>query len=376
MKDIHTPSGIPISNFLQGFIMNLNVLGWSGYFQEAFEKLDQDSLVPGRVVRHNKNQYIIHDGQQSYQATLLGRLLYEQDDSSSLPAVGDWVCIQTFDGDQAVIHHVLPRFGAFFRKEAGHVTRKQVIAANIDIAFLVSGLDKDFNVRRIERYLVQVRSSGAKPFILLNKTDLRDDIDQLVMNVTQIAGDVEVIPVSVVDGTGFDRIRSLLKEGITIAFLGSSGVGKSSIANVLADSELQRVGTVREDDSRGRHTTSYRELIPLASGGVIIDTPGLRELQLWGDEDDLQAVFSEIDLLSVECKFRDCQHVEEPGCAVLQAVEEGELDNSRFESYKKLRKELMYLQQRQDEAAFLQAKKREKRFGKMLKEINRHNPKR
>lgn len=356
--------------------MNLNVLGWSSHFQQAFDALNDESLMPGRVVRQNKNQYIVHNGQNTYNATLLGRLLYESEDSSTLPAVGDWVCIQAFDEDQAIIHEVLPRVGAFFRKEAGHVTRKQIIAANIDIAFLVSGLDKDLNVRRIERYLVQVTSSGATPVILLNKSDLRSDIDDVVEQVNQVVGDVDIIPVSVLERKGFERIQAVLKEGITIAFLGSSGVGKSSIANVLTGSNLQQTGSVREDDSRGRHTTSHRELIPLDSGAVIIDTPGLRELQLWGGEEDLQAVFSEIDLLSGSCKFRDCRHNGEPGCAVLQAIEDGELDEARFESYKKLRKELMYLNQRQDEVAHLQARKREKRFGKMVKEINRHNPKR
>ena len=355
--------------------MSLIALGWSDHFQHAFDTVEDDSLVPARVIRQNKNQYIVHDGDRTLTATMLGRLLYENDDPASLPAVGDWVCIQAFDEDQAIIHAVLPRWGAFFRKESGHVTRRQVIAANIDIAFLVCGLDNDFNPRRIERYLVQVASSEATPVILLNKVDVCEDLDAILKTVKHISGDVEIIPVSAIEKTGFDRVEALIKEGVTVAFLGSSGVGKSSIANVLTQSGTHRVGAVREDDSRGRHTTSYRELVMLDSGGVIIDTPGLRELQLWGEEEDLQAVFSEIDELAGQCRFRDCQHEQEPGCAVVQAIESGDLDAARLESYKKLKRELRYLNQRQDEVAQMEAKKREKRFGKMIKQINRHNPK-
>ena len=355
--------------------MNLLHLGWSDYFQKAFDSLERASLSPARIIRQNKHQYIIHNGEKTLSATLLGRLLYESEDSSTLPAVGDWVCIEQFDEDQSIIHEMLPRFGAFFRKEAGHVTRKQVIAANIDIAFLVSGLDHDFNVRRIERYLVQVSSSGAQPVILLNKADLRNDIDSVIQSVKEVAGGVSVIPVSAKEDAGFGKIRSFIQEGTTVAFIGSSGVGKSSIANVLLERDIQQIGAVREDDSRGRHTTSYRELLLLPTGGVIIDTPGLRELQLWGDEEDLQAVFNEIDQLAEQCKFRDCQHDGEPGCAVLQALEEGELAEERLDSYKKLRRELMYLNERKDEFAQLKAKKRDKKLGKLIKEINRHNPK-
>ena len=355
--------------------MSIKHLGWNGYFQESFDNLGRDSLRPSRVIRHNKNQYIVHDGEKVLTATLLGRLLYESEDTSLLPAVGDWVCIEPFDEEQAIIHEVLARFGAFFRKEAGQVTRKQVIAANIDVAFLVSGLDHDLNIRRIERFLVQVSSSGATPVILLNKADLREDIDAICTSVKAVAGDVEVIPISAKEQKGFDRVRSFIQKGKTVAFLGSSGVGKSSIANVLLERHIQRTGSVREDDSRGRHTTSHRELMLLPSGGVIIDTPGLRELQLWGNEEDLQQVFSEIDQLAAYCKFRDCRHEAEPGCAVLQALEDGELDETRLESYKKLRRELSYLNQRQDEVAQLEAKKREKRFGRLIKQIKRHNPK-
>ena len=356
--------------------MNLNQLGWSDYFQTAFNSLERDDLVPARVIRQNKHQYVIHDGRTTLNATILGRLLYESEDASALPAVGDWVCAQPFDEDQAIIHALLPRFGAFFRKEAGHVTRKQVIAANIDVVFLVSGLDHDFNVRRIERYLVQATSSGATPVILLNKADLREDIEDVVDQVRGVAGDIEILPISAKEQRGIDAVRQLIHEGLTVAFLGSSGVGKSSIANALMEYEVQQTGAVRDDDSRGRHTTSHRELMPLALGGVIIDTPGLRELQLWGGEDDLQSVFGEIDQLAAFCKFRDCQHEAEPGCAVLQAIEDEELDEARFESYKKLKRELSFLNQRQDEMARLKAKKREKSFGKLIKEINRNNPKR
>ncbi len=352
--------------------MNLSALGWSSFFSTAFASYAAQDLIPGRITRQDKHTYLVHDGAVQRQASVLGKVMYAADDASALPAVGDWVAVQPFDDEQAVIHAVLPRFSAFYRKEAGQVTRKQVIAANIDTVFLVSGLDRDFNVRRIERYLVQASSSGAEPVILLNKADLRDDLEAVLQDVRAVAGEVAVVPLSATQETGLDALRAYIAPGTTVAFLGSSGVGKSSLVNALFGDAVQRVGRVREDDSRGRHTTTYRELRLLPGGGIVIDTPGLRELQLWGDEEDLQAVFADIEALAESCRFRDCSHETEPGCAVLQAIEEGDLDERRLQSYQKLKRELAFLNQRQDQAAFLQAKKREKAFGRMVKEIKKH----
>ena len=354
--------------------MKLSSLGWRPSFEPALSELSNDTLHPARVFRQDKQRYLVHDSESLRPATLLGRLLYENTDASALPVVGDWVAIQPFD-DDAIIHAVLPRFSAFYRKGAGETTRRQAVAANIDTVFLVNGLDNDFNVRRIERYLVQAAGSGARSVVVLNKTDLCPDLPAYIDEVNRIAAGIDVVSLSAKEEAGMDVLESYITEGSTVAFLGSSGVGKSSLVNRLLGEERLSTGSVREDDSRGRHTTTHRELVLLPNGGLVIDTPGMRELQLWGEEDDLQAVFADIEELTASCRFRDCRHESEPGCAVQEALNTGELDADRFISYSKLLRELAHLDRRQNELARQQAKKREKNFGKLIKQINKHNPK-
>lgn len=355
--------------------MNLTQLGWKDSFLPSTTTPVASDLVPGRVFRHDRQRYSVHDGERLVEAVLLGRLLHDSTDTSALPTVGDWTLVQAFD-EQAIIHEVLPRFSAFYRKEAGVRTRQQVLAANIDVVFIVTALDNDFNVRRLERYLVQAAGSGARPVIVLNKTDLDPDLDQYISEVRRTAGEIEVIAVSAARDERLDPIRDYLTEGVTVVFLGSSGVGKSTIVNRLIGHSVLETGTIREDDSRGRHTTTRREMLLVPGGGLVIDTPGLRELQLWGNEEDLGAVFSDIERLALECRFNDCAHESEPGCAVLAAIERGDLDTDRFESYNKLRRELEWLDSKQDEAAMLKAKKRDREFGKLMKRVKKHNPKR
>jgi len=360
--------------------MELVTLGWRASFQEALDsRLSEtdfsDDLRPARVFRQDKHRYLVHDGDLLRGATVVGKLLYESDNPADLPAVGDWVLVQPFD-EEAIIHAVLPRFSAFERKEAGRLTRRQVVAANIDTVFLVSGLDNDFNVRRIERYVVQTTNSGVRTVILLNKMDLVDDPAAFVREVERVAPGIDVITASATEGVNMDAIRTYTGKGETVAFLGSSGVGKSSIVNRLMEEDRLATQGVREDDSRGRHTTTRRELAVLPGGGLVMDTPGLRELQLWSDASSLDAVFQDIADLGASCHFSDCRHGSEPDCAVQAALASGELDADRFESYVKLQKELAYLELRQDEVAAMEARKRDKDFGKMMKEMKKHNPKR
>lgn len=355
--------------------MNLKQLGWRSSFEEAFSTLADQGLAAARVLRQDRHRYLLHDGEKLLPATLLGRLLYEaEEDYSVLPVVGDWIAIQPFD-DEAIIHAVLPRYSSFGRKEAGQVTRQQVIAANIDIVFLVSGLDNDFNIRRIERYIVQAANSGARSVVVLNKADLHQDIDAYVEQVRHVSPDTEVIAVSALEGKNIEALEAYLKVGTTVAFLGSSGVGKSTLVNRLVGDGAQQTAAVREDDSRGRHTTTHREMLLLPGGACVIDTPGLRELQLWSTEEDLAAIFDDIRELALSCKFSDCQHESEPDCAIREALASGDLDEDRYNSYLKLKREIARLDMRQSTSAILKEKKKQKNFGKLLREIQRNNPK-
>lgn len=354
--------------------MNLETLGWSQTLNDSFSSLDNDALIPARIFRRNRQDYHLKSAEGEYTGILLGRL--HQEDAEDIPAVGDWVAIEPFDENQAIIHHLLPRFSAFYRKEAGQKTRRQVIATNINTVFLVSGLDNDFNIRRIERYLVQTVNSGAQPVVILNKADLCNTLDAHVKEVERVAQDVPIIALSALTGEGLSQLQAMITPGSTVAFVGSSGVGKSSLVNKLIGAEQLKTGAVREDDSRGRHTTSHRELFILPQGGLVMDTPGMRELQLWGDEEDLNAVFEDIEALASSCRFRDCQHESEPGCAVLNAIESGDLDEDRFFSYLKLRKEIAYLERRKSEANIAVERKRQKSLHKMYKAVQKNNPKR
>lgn len=356
--------------------MKLPDLGWNNHFAGHFLQFANDTFLPARVFRQDRQHFLVQSESGEYTATLLGRLAYNDSDSASRPAVGDWVAIDVFDQNQAVIHAVLPRQTVFTRKAAGELTSQQVIAANIDTAFIITGLDDDFNLRRLERYLVQTSSSGAEPVIILNKTDICPNVTEKLEDVTAIAPGVEVLTLSALSGIGVETIETMMEPGKTVVFLGSSGVGKSTLVNRLAGNEQQLTQAVRSDDSRGRHTTTRREIILLPRGGLIIDTPGLRELQLWGDEDDLNAAFPEVDSFAEHCHFRDCQHEQEPGCAVREAVASGNLHEDRYLSYLKLRRELHYLDSRKMESAQRSRKLKEKEFSRMVSRMKRENPKR
>ncbi len=267
------------------------------------------------------------------------------------------MALEPFDGNRGLIHAVLERRTAFIRKTAGELTEAQVVAANVDTVFLVTGLDGDFNLRRIERYLTAAWESGASPVIVLNKSDLRDDLAEVAEAVEAIALGTPVAVVSARDGANLDSLRRHLRPGKTAALLGSSGVGKSSLINRLLGEELLPTGPVREDDSRGRHVTSRRELIALPRGALLIDTPGMRELQLWADGGSLAHAFDDVESMAARCRFADCRHEREPGCAVREALASGALDLARFESYLKQRRELRHLALKQDSRARRQAEK-------------------
>jgi ribosome biogenesis GTPase len=339
--------------------LTLEALGWRARFAEAFEPLRGEGIEPARVSLEHTHIYRVMAGSGEHLARVAGRLRHSAEGRADFPAVGDWVVLeQPASGGDARIRAVLPRFSQFARRAAGNPTEKQVVAANIDVVFLVSGLDRDFNPRRIERYLVTAWDSGASPVIVLNKTDLVDDPDAYIRDVEALAAGVPVVAVSAKRPDSLRALRDYVGEGRTAALLGMSGVGKSSIANGLIGQEVLRTREVRERDSRGRHTTTGRQLVPLPGGGILIDTPGMRELQLWDTGESVAGAFADIDALAEGCRFRDCRHAAEPGCAVIAAVAEGTLADARLESFRKLQAEQAHQATQQDERARLEVKRR------------------
>jgi len=360
--------------------MNISDLGWNDFFRQNFEAFESDDMIPARVCREYKNIYHVVSEAGELTAEVSGRFRHEALSRADFPAVGDWVAITPRSGEtRATIHKRLPRQSGFSRKavlsggnpDSGGKTDEQVLAANVDTVFLVSGLDGNYNIRRIERYLTVAWDSGAAPVVVLNKADICPDIEAVVDEIDKIAIGVPVLAVSAARDEGMDKIAEHIPAGKTAAFLGSSGVGKSTIINRLLGEERLKTSEVRADDQRGRHTTTHRELLLLPSGGIVIDTPGLREIQLWDDEAGLSRTFADIEELAERCRFRDCRHENEPGCAVREALENGSLDQSRFQNYLKMQKEFKHLKIRKDVKTQRETYRAfDKRIRRVLKEKN------
>ena len=350
--------------------MRLAEFGWDEAWARAFEPWTSlDDVEPGRVLIEFNYLYRVRIESGEMEATASGRLKHRAESRSELPAVGDWVAVRKRPEEaRGAIVAVVPRRSWFSRKMAGHVTDEQVVAANVDVIFIVMALDADYSLRRLERYLLLVRESGASPVILLTKPDLCGGVEALAAGVAALARDIPVHVLSPKMNLGVDRVAGYLAAGRTGALLGSSGVGKSTIINRLLGEEVQRTREVREADSRGRHTTSHRELIVLPNRGLIIDTPGMRELQLWDVGDAVRETFDDVERLAARCHFTDCRHRDEPRCAVKAAVAEGALSAARLESYLKLQDELAFLARQQDERAQIDEKRRGRIMGKALKQ--------
>lgn len=366
--------------------MNLEQLGWSDAFAASFDRYAHAGYSVGRVAIEHRGAYILYTEQGELTAEVAGKFRHQAENPQDFPAVGDWVVIRARAAErQATIHYVLPRQSKFSRQAVGGKTEEQVVAANVNTVFLVSGLDGNFSLRRIERYLLMAWDSGANPVVVLNKADLCQDVGRCVAAVESIALAVPIVVLSAIDPAGrgqaegrrgeqlgIEALRLYLKEGQTIALLGSSGVGKSTITNQLMGQETQAVRSVRQADSKGRHTTTHRELLQLPQGGLIIDTPGMREIQVWAEEDSLQETFADVEALAQQCRFRDCQHQQEPGCAVQEAIVQGNLDASRLFSYQKLNRELDYLSRKQDDRAQLTEKTKWKKIHVAMRQHYKH----
>jgi ribosome biogenesis GTPase / thiamine phosphate phosphatase len=337
------------SSFLGELPLELDKLGWTSSLEEAFAAFAGAGLVPGRVSAGFTHLYRVLTRHGEWLAEVTGRFRHDAPGPEAFPAVGDWVALQPRPGEErAQVHAVLPRKSAFVRKASGSATEVQVLAANVDSVFLVAGLDHDFNPRRMERALVLAWESGASPVVLLNKADLEGDKDARRLEMEAAAPGVPVLVVSGRRGDGIEALEPYLAPGRTVALLGSSGVGKSTLVNRLLGEERQPTAEVRPHDQRGRHTTTYRELIVLPGGALLLDTPGLREIQLWATEDGLASAFDDVARLAEGCRFRDCRHAGEPGCAVRAAVGSGELAEERLQSHHKLQAELRYLEVKAD----------------------------
>lgn len=336
--------------------MTLSSLGWDDFFATSFQAFASSDLQPARVAVQHKHAYIVLSAAGELSAVLTGALLHTSADSAELPGVGDWVVIRLREASArsdglptADIHAVLPRRTVFSRGDPSEEGRQQVIAANIDTALLVTGLDRDFNVRRVERYVAAARASGAEPVVVLNKADLVTDPAAAADQVRAAAHRVPVIALSATHDADLSALSPWLRPGNTLALLGSSGAGKSTLINRLLGTERLATGAVSSAVNKGRHTTVRRELIALPGGALVIDTPGLRELQLWGtDPAAVSGVFDDIAALAANCRFHDCTHGPEPGCAVQAALEAGALDPARWQSFLKLQREQAYAARRAD----------------------------
>lgn len=351
---------------------NLESLGFNNWFQDKVDLSKTDfNLI--RVISVNKNSFVVSNGVKDIYAELTGKFLFNSEDSLDMPAVGDWVYAQLFDNDTlAIIHDIIPRKSLLKRKASGKKVDYQLIAANIDTAIIMQSLDANFNLRRLERYLVMINEGKITPTIFLSKSDLisGDEIDEKKNQIRKILTDVTIVSFSNNNQSDIENIKTFFEPFKTYCLLGSSGVGKTTLLNNLINQELYKTQPIREKDGRGKHTTTRRELIVLENGAIIIDNPGMRELGVISNESGLSDTFNEIDELADQCKYKDCTHTVEDGCAVLKAVERGEISAERYNNYIKIFKESQY-----NEMSYVEKRQKDKKFGKFfhsaMKEIKK-----
>lgn len=345
----------------------IEALGWNEEFASKWDAVETAGYIPGRIIADYGSFFKVATPDE-IAAETSGKLKHASN-SETLPKIGDWVALQLVPGERGLIQAVLPRVSEISRKQPGKKLQKQVLAANVDIAFLIQALDADFSPDRLERYLFQLANQNIEPVIVLNKADKVGDYSAYIKRLEPLG--IKVITISALEKTGIDEVLDTIKAGKTSVFLGSSGVGKSTLTNALLGEEIQKTRSIRDDDSMGRHTTTHRELFVLHSGGLIIDTPGIRELQLWGNATDLAVAYPEIHEIVAQCRFSNCTHVNEPNCAIVQALQDGSLSQSKLETYYKLQQEVQVLTTTVDAHAANSHKKSRAQLSKQLKQITR-----
>ena len=350
--------------------MDLTKYGWDSFFEDKLKDFSVDGFIPGRIAVENKTNYLLYTHFGEMTGEISGKMYFNCEEKNDFPAVGDWVLFRPFPEEKkAIIEGVLPRKTKFSRKSAGVKTDEQILASNIDTVFIMTSMNKDLNTRRLERYLILARENRILPIIVLSKSDLCENPEEMLAELKNFLDHVPFQMISCVTGYGLQEIRKYFEGNKTAALLGSSGVGKSTLINTLAGSDIMKVNDLTNYKDRGVHTTTRRELVVLPEGGMIIDTPGLRELQLWEGSEGLSDLFSDIEALAEKCRFKDCTHSEEPGCAVRQAFEDGTLDEDRLKSYNKMQREINYFERRKYESSILAERKKWKKIHKDVKQI-------
>lgn len=344
--------------------MSLEDLGYYDQLKEFQDETNRDGFEIGRVVAEHKERFIVGTTQGEFDAEITGHLRFTAKSREDFPAVGDWVTLTAYDADFGIIHKILPRFSIIKRQAVGQVGEVQVIATNIDYAFVVQSVDRDFNINRLERYLTICNSSKVSPIIVLTKIDLIDEqhLSEIVENLIIRIKDVPVISISNESQDGVDAIKAILEKGKTYCMLGSSGVGKPTLINNLSGRSVMKTGTISQSTNRGRHITSHRELVRLENGAILVDNPGMREVGIADAATGLEITFDRITTLSKNCRFKDCTHTTEIGCSVLEAVEKGEIDKASYENYLKMEREKSHF-----ESTVAERRKKDKEFGKFMK---------
>lgn len=344
--------------------MTLEDLGYNPKLENFSKEQNLDSFEIGRIITEHKERYIVKTLKRELDAEIIGNLRFTAKSRSDFPAVGDWVAISEYDEDKALIHVVLPRKTVLERQEVGKYGEKQIIATNIDFAFIVQAVDRDFNINRIERYLTICNTSNVAPIIILNKIDLisNSELNELTGKVQERIKKIPILTISNETQEGYSKLDELILKGKTYCLLGSSGVGKSTLLNNLSGKQLMKTNTISDTTRKGRHVTTHRELIVLGNGGILIDNPGMREVGITDSAIGIERTFDLITELSKTCRFKDCTHTSETGCSVLQAVEDGKLGPDAYENYLRMEKEKTHF-----ESTVLEKRKKDKEFGKMMK---------